>query len=60
MKAITESEFKNASKIVDAYFDQVNKKNLKVRLTEIINRDLTVNKEIRLTDLSFINICFVN
>ncbi len=45
MKTITESEFKDALKIVDAYFDQMNKK--------IENCDSMTDKKTSLLDLPF-------
>lgn len=53
MKAITENEFKDALKIVDAYFDQVNENIKKVKSKGMINHDLMISKETRLTDLPF-------
>ncbi len=54
MKAITESEFKDALKIVDAYLDQVNEKIKKVKSKEIINPDLMIYGITRVIDLPFI------
>ena len=51
MKTITENEFKSALKIVDAYFNQVNKEIKEIKSKEIINRDLMISRKTRLVDL---------